>query len=500
MPLLVISAAEAFERVRASRSRWPGRNAAQAHRLTPLARPDFDPSFRFGKADPVFAIGSCFARNIEKQLMIEGYNVAFPKFRPPLDPGFKADPDAMLHRYLVQSIANELAWAVGDGPAFPDAFYFEQPGGWYDLQLHVGASAAPLDLVKSRRKAILDYMALAAQAKVFIMTLGLAEAWYDTETGYYLNAAPPTYARKFFKDRFEFHLLAYEEILQGLERVHELLTRYGRPELKILVTVSPVALSSTFTGGDVMTATVYMKSALRTAVEAFVRGHDNVDYFPSYESVTLSDRRRAWREDQAHVSDEVVRLNVLRMLQAYSQEPGNVGEALAALSAYDHIHKAREAVAWDLHDKALECYRAAAAAAPEDPVITLEVGRFLLNQRRWDEALPVIEASLKGGSELYGGEFCLAKALYELKRYREAHEAGRRAREHQPNHPSVVNLCANIAVKLGLQDEALELSEQHLQMEPESESSRARLEKLKKKPGLLGGLIPRAGKPLEAAD
>src|SRR6201999_3175901 len=97
------------------------------------------------------------------------------------------------------------------------------------------------------------------------------------------------------------------------------LARHGRPDLQILATVSPVALNSTFTGDDILLANTYMKSALRTAVEVFARSHERVDYFPSYESVTLSDHRRAWAEDEAHVTDEIVRRNVLLMLEAYGE-------------------------------------------------------------------------------------------------------------------------------------------------------------------------------------
>ena len=363
MPLLVLPAEEAVRRAEDPSARWPSTPGAQAERLAPIALPTFRPSFRIDKAQPIFTIGSCFARNIEKQLLAEGYNVAFAGFEAPPEPDGRGDPDAILHRYLVHSIVNELSWAFGETP-YPEAAWVElEPGGWFDLHLHQAAPPSPLDLVRARREAIKGYMRLAAQAEVFVMTLGLAEAWFDLETGHYLNAVPPQKARGLFPQRFQFHLLGSDEVLAGLEEVRALLIRHGRPGLKILVTVSPVAMNTTFTGGEVMVANSYMKSAQRAAVEAFVRRHDNVDYFPSYESVTLSDRRRAWREDGAHVSDELVRVNVLRMLEAYAAQGAEVGKAERSARAFAEVQAAREAAGAGDHAGASRAYRAALEAA-----------------------------------------------------------------------------------------------------------------------------------------
>ena len=82
MPLLVLPATEAIARQRSDQSRWPRTQQAQAERLMPLAKPKFSPSFRINKEELVFTVGSCFARNIEKQLMLEGYNVAAGEFSP----------------------------------------------------------------------------------------------------------------------------------------------------------------------------------------------------------------------------------------------------------------------------------------------------------------------------------------------------------------------------------------------------------------------------------
>ena len=214
MALLVLSDTEALSHVREDHSRWPLTAKAQADRLTPFAQPHFQPSFGINKHESIFTIGSCFARNIEKQLLVEGYNVALPRFAPPEDPAFKAEADTLLHRFTVHSIVNDLTWALDPQQPFPQEGFVEVAAGeWIDLQLSPLLAASSRAMVEARRRAVRAYFALAAEARVFIMTLGLAEVWFDTLTGTYLNAQPPTRVRKAYPGRFQFHLTEYDEVL-----------------------------------------------------------------------------------------------------------------------------------------------------------------------------------------------------------------------------------------------------------------------------------------------
>ena len=79
-----------------------------------------------------------------------------------------------------------------------------------------------------------------------------------------------------------------------------------------------MALFTTFTDQDVLIANCYSKSVLRAAAEAVVAENDRVDYFPAYESVTLSNRDLAWQDNLHHPQDGIIDLNVSRMVRAYS--------------------------------------------------------------------------------------------------------------------------------------------------------------------------------------
>jgi len=75
---------------------------------------------------------------------------------------------------------------------------------------------------------------------------------------------------------------------------------------------------------------------LRTAAEEITHTHDFVHYFPSYESITLSDRAVAYQDDEVHVTQEIVDLNISRMVAAYTGDDGtlDIDEVRANLEVY----------------------------------------------------------------------------------------------------------------------------------------------------------------------
>ena len=102
-------------------------------------------------------------------------------------------------------------------------------------------------------------------------------------------------------DRFKFKLTSFVENRECLERVYELLRKFGHPELEVIVTVSPVTLGCTFSSLDVVVANTLSKSTLRAVAGDFVNAHPDVDYFPSYEIVINSERTSAFAWDFRHV-------------------------------------------------------------------------------------------------------------------------------------------------------------------------------------------------------
>jgi hypothetical protein len=116
----------------------------------------------------------------------------------------------------------------------------------------------------------------------------------------------------------------YATNVRALREILELLQRFGPASLRIIVTVSPVPMSETFSGRDVIVANAYSKATLRAAADDAVRDFERVDYYPSFEAITVSNRGLTYNAgDDLHVLDSAVQQVSRNFLEAY----GIAGEA-----------------------------------------------------------------------------------------------------------------------------------------------------------------------------
>jgi hypothetical protein len=107
--------------------------------------------------------------------------------------------------------------------------------------------------------------------------------------------------------------LSLEENLAELERLLSVYWAH-KPDLQVIVSVSPVPLNKTFTTDHVVVANSLSKAVLRVAAEELVARHPGVvHYLPSYEAV-LYGTREPWEEDMRHVSPAAV-ARVMRLFQ-----------------------------------------------------------------------------------------------------------------------------------------------------------------------------------------
>jgi hypothetical protein len=345
----------------------------------PFCLPDFQSSFTISTNDKVFTIGSCFARNIEDLLLATGHDLPVRRAlnqdklgaeflssmgtlltlnRPPPVPSpppdlsgnptiegipclghahccaregmpcpVILDEDAAprihpheLNKYVPHSILQELQWALDERTPWPeDSLVQVGEDDWIDpLLTHHTYYMAPRDLLLARRRKIDAAMKKVAECGVVILTLGLVEGWYDQKTGLYLNTHASREMNRCHPGRFVFRTLEYEEIVAALEQTHDLLTAHLGTGLNMIVTVSPVSLRATFRGIDPRVANTYSKSVLRAAAEKFCARHENVDYYPSFETVMLSSRPMAFAADDIHAQSGMVWINVARMLARYA--------------------------------------------------------------------------------------------------------------------------------------------------------------------------------------
>lgn len=260
------------------------------------------PKFAFSREHSFFLMGSCFARGLERILTARDFDVrstskAFDSWEMQYE---KGNPIGVTNRYNTASIRNEFVWHLG-GNGIPDETLLETRDGLY-FDPHATPVAAPLDMEAQleRRKIWGGMCEQLSKVDIVVLTLGLVEVWYDKECNLYCNSAPDARLAAKYPDRFEVHILNYQDNLANLETVYSVL-KAKNPNARMVVTVSPVPLIKTFSGEDIVTANTYSKSTLRAVAGDFVRGKGDVDYFPSYEIAMNSNVDITWAEDRRHI-------------------------------------------------------------------------------------------------------------------------------------------------------------------------------------------------------
>jgi hypothetical protein len=322
MPIERIAGGEAINRLRTEgrRVRWPDQREPE-RRMDGLVTVTSKPGFQIRPGDRIFTMGSCFARNIERRLAEIGFATVM------YDEGLLEELQALGHdlgymnKYNSASIRAEMGWALGT-PRPPEEHVVLPLGeGAHDLFAYPGTKfVQSTDNVRAARRIIESRAARIRDCRIVILTLGLAEVWYDSVSGLHINAAPPKSAIAAEPDRFFLDVYSYEEIVADLEAIHQLLQSHGHPDVHMLITVSPVPMSMTFRALDAMAANGYSKAVQRAAIEAFVCAHGNVDYFPSFEPITLTDRRISFEVDNRHVQPGIVSQIVDRFMGIYAPD------------------------------------------------------------------------------------------------------------------------------------------------------------------------------------
>jgi hypothetical protein len=144
--------------------------------------------------------------------------------------------------------------------------------------------------------------ALFHEATVFVFTLGLTECWENIQQSFVYPLCPGTAAGEFDGRIHRFHNLTYPECLEDLRRTFDILFR-ANPNLRVLLTVSPVMLVASFEKRGALQSSVASKSILRAVADACRNEWEAVDYFPAYEIIAGPQARgRFYEADCREVS------------------------------------------------------------------------------------------------------------------------------------------------------------------------------------------------------
>lgn len=270
---------------------------------------------KLDRGSRIFAMGSCFAREIERSLARAGGNVISVDRRIDRPEFFGRGGEArngFFHRFTPFAMLQEFQQAFGEAPGWTEkTLLLENGDEVIDLNYwDVTDADASLEATLIRRRVAAELVREAASADLVILTLGFTESWFHKPSGFHANKVPgPVLVRR--RGEFELRMISYAETLACLAEIRSLIQRHRSTPFQMVVTVSPVPLSRTFTADDMIVANMNSKSTLRAAAGEFCRLSPDIHYFPSYEMATYSDPNLAWRPDRVHVQPQMV-LHIVR--------------------------------------------------------------------------------------------------------------------------------------------------------------------------------------------
>lgn len=245
-----------------------------------------------GPTDRVATAGSCFAQHIARNMRSNGYSVIDTEPAPPwmdrttaAKHGFGVYSARFGNLYYARQLL-QLTREAMDGENREDIIWRKGDRYFDALRPSVdpGGHESP-ELVRMHRQQHLKRVRqMFDTVDVFVYTFGLTEGWVNMETGTVYPTAPGTIAGDFDPDVYAFKNFRSSEVLADFLDFRARV-RQHRPNIRFLLTVSPVALAATATDDHVLKATMYSKSVLRAVAGELTEDFPDIDYFPSYEMI-----------------------------------------------------------------------------------------------------------------------------------------------------------------------------------------------------------------------
>ncbi len=298
---------------------WGETRRGQAISLAPnpVIRPDSN----------IFTIGSCFAVEVRHELARRGFAM-YPRYDTlKIDPArqkINALPDKLnLNYYDTFTIRQEIEhavegrrygledfWRISGRPInslFRQATVFQDP---YRKNVYGRDEAAILSASAQLSDVMADGV---ASSDVFVITLGLTEAWQNLANGLYV-AGPPG-GKTGGAGLCRLRLSSFADNYANLKRTLDMLFA-ANAQRDVLLTVSPVALHRTFSDQDVIVANMESKSILRAVAGQLAREYPRAHYMPTYE---LFARHDLFHEDGRHASRDGVAVVFDTLLSAFME-------------------------------------------------------------------------------------------------------------------------------------------------------------------------------------
>lgn len=348
------------------------------------------PRFPIPRDTRILTAGSCFAQHISRWLTSNGYNwVDTEPASEELTDDERRDGQYGVFSFRTGNIYTAALlrqWveiALGVRPPVLDTA--EEDGRHFDL-LRPAVPASGYECGKAAQEALDRTLGAIRkglkEADLFIFTLGLTEAWANRD-GHVYPMCPGTLRGTFDPGTVHFVNQAYEDVRRDMAEAIRL-ARTVNPDLKFLLTVSPVPLTATASGDHVLSATIYSKSVLRAVAGDLCRELSGVDYFPSYELISAFPARgRFYEANLRNVTAE----GVAHVMSHFSEGIGatlpSTGNGAPLQPAAAQSGKAAEEILCD--EVGLESWAPGAADAAETSICLIgdsHMGHLSLAFRR----------------------------------------------------------------------------------------------------------------------
>jgi hypothetical protein len=286
-----------------SRNFWKG---AVSGRSPETVSGLWQPKFQFAPETRIATAGSCFAQHISRYLRARNATVVDREPGPAhLSPATAAKYGYGIYSarygniYTVRHLLQLTEEALGR--FVPSDAVWERDGRFFDA-MRIGVEPEGLPSAEAVRRHRLQHLrhvgGLFRHSDVFIFTLGLTEAWTHRESGTVYPTAPGTIAGSYRPEVHAFTNFDFSEVYKDFVKFRRLAMKRN-PELKFVLTVSPVPLAATASDKHVLVATTYSKSVLRAVAGTLAEAFENVDYFPSYDLLSSAFTRGAFHSGDA---------------------------------------------------------------------------------------------------------------------------------------------------------------------------------------------------------
>ena len=284
----------------------------------------FDPvestKFQIEPSDVVSTLGSCFAQHLAKHIRSSGFNyLETEPLRQDEDHStvMASQFSARYGNVYTVRQANQLldraeGWEPMDGIWEKDGRYFDA----FRPNVFPKGFASEQSLIDERNSHLQNVQAVFSKSDVVVFTLGLTESWMSRQDGAVYPIAPGVTAGSMDESKYEFKNFDYSAVSVDLTawclRLRDL-----NPNVRILLTVSPVPLNATFERRNVWVSNTYSKSTLRAAAGDVSSKLDFVDYFPSYEIITCPQVQGRYFEDDLREVKELGVRHVMRIFDKH---------------------------------------------------------------------------------------------------------------------------------------------------------------------------------------